>query len=485
MEWTNFHFDCLEPFLSCRDWVALSWCCKFFHSECNLKRTLLKKFKKQMMHVLNREDQLIIKLLLEDLKKHNGVISGGCALSVFCGDHIITKADEKSYGDIDIFYQSSDARPFDFSSTVFSNLATTEHTTNTYSQYHFMNTSTKFIHHIHNVKTTNNSTCLQFINTCPDYEVTSTHRFIRSQRDHVIGILFDTFDMEFCKIAFAPDCLEIFNLPSVVYRTSQFKTKDRLDELTKTNWRDVTIIDFQIIPRIQKYIRRGFTISNYDYVDQLARLNVVLYEVIKYERFMVKYNKKQEEERLKQEKAAELQRQKEEALKKAEDALVNKWMQWEFDEDEEDVKVRESHIDFHKRYVPIVEWVTDYDVPPKLVYLILVYGGCSELIGWCFDVNRIPREWMIMEDFKIRRIMNSTYPHVRISPYRSEQFFWKTIRIHWPRHIHIGESDDHTKDYCHTSHSFYPSFKPDTNSSDNSSVDYYMNYNFKRICRIR
>ena len=493
MEWTNFHFDCLEPFLSCSDWVALSWCCKYFNKECDLKRTLLRKYRKQIMCVLNREPQPILKLFLDDIEKQNGVISGGFALSVFCGTYITTRGNKNPYGDIDVFYQSyQDNDPFDFSSPNFMNLVTIEHMSNSYSQYHFISSNSKFISHIHNVKTTKNSTILQFINTCPSYELQTTQRPILSPRDHVIGILFDQFDMEFCKIAFTPNLLEICNLPSVIYRTSPFKIRDRLDELTKYNWDEIPIIDQHIIPRIKKYIDRGYTVTNFDRVEQLARLSSALYEVFRYKQFMINYNRRKEEEQRKR-RDEEIQRKKKEMERRnAEDELVKKWMTLKFEDTENVNPVRESHISLNKRYVPVVEWVMAYNIPPQMVYLVLSYGRCTELIGICFDFNRIPREWMPVEEFRIARIRQSIIPNERNCSSRAfDTFFWKIIRFHWPQHILIGENEDYTKDFYNVRqhhHAFLyskPNSNPNSPPTIESSAEYYMNYDFRRICKIR
>lgn len=414
-QWMNFHFDCINPFISCRDLVALSWCCKYFYNECNLKRTLYRKFRTEVSRVIfSRERPQWVNVVCNGLTEHNGVISGGSMLAVFC--------QLPHYGDVDIFYQSSVPDSFGLYSPN-SHAKIINEGGNPVEYQTMQHVSGQFIKDIVDVETPETSTTWQFINTDKDFIIPKLSRVIRSRQDHVIGIIDATFDLEFCKITYCPQKLEISNLSSVINQRSAKTFSHKLDDLTVSNWRDVPIINKKLGDRAQKYIDRGFCIINHDELLQVIRIGDVLNIVIRYEQFMKIYNRRKIEKDKKQQiEKDKKQKESQQFVQKlingmAEDPWIN--------------REECDHINFNQQYVPLVEWVSQYTIPPELVYKVLRYGSRTDFIKLCFDVQKIPRRWMKQEEYYARVYFYSVF-HGRISESVFTNYFWKLVYTQWP-----------------------------------------------------
>lgn len=426
--WMNFHFDCLNPFLSCRDWVALSWCCKYFYQECNLKQTLPRKFRNDLLRViLQKEHPQWVDQVWKGLKEYNGILSGGAMVSVFCQC--------PEYGDVDIFYQSDAPDPFGLNtpSPLFQSV-NSQIQADYYEIQHI--SAGNFIKDSINIQTSQTLVTWQFINTNKNFSLpeTSRHICIMSPRDHVVGIIDSTFDLEFCKIAYHPNQLKICNLSSIIYQQSKMTFSHKLDDLTVSNWKSVPIIDPKVEHRAEKYIHRGFCITNYEDLLSVIRIQNVLECVEKYEYFMTRYNRKKDEEKKKEEE----EKRKQAELDKKTRELVKKWI--DFSNDDDDIQTtdrrRENHnIFFHRQYVPIVEWVTLYNISPNVVYRVLCYADQKDLIDLCFDKESIPRKWLDLEEYHARNYYYAIFTH-RLSEPVFTRYFWKLIYAKWPSHFY-------------------------------------------------
>ena len=428
--WLNFHFYCINPFLSCRDWVALSWCCRTFYHECNLKRTLPRKFRNDLLRVLfTKEHPQWVDTLWKGLIEHNGMLSGGSMVSIFCQC--------PHDGDVDIFYQSPEWNSFGLDTPGMTQVGLAPST----PTFHIVNSgnhemrhiSGQFIKDIVNIRTSQTPTIWQFINTNPNFLLpeTTPQRIIMSPRDHVMGIIDTAFDLEFCKIAYHPKQLQICNLRSIVYQQSKLLFPHNMEELTVSNWKNVSIVNPKLEQRAQKYIDRGFRIINHEDLLSVVQIQNVLKCVEKYEVSMIRYNA-EENQRLKKEKE---EKRKQAEREKQNQELVDKWMKFSDDTTEEkDIRSTHYQIPFHRQYIPIVEWVTQYCISPDVVYKVLCYGCQPDLIDLCFDKKTIPRQWLSLEECHARNYYYAVFPE-RLSDSVFTRYFWKLISKKWPNHF--------------------------------------------------
>jgi len=407
MEWYDFYFDCLQPFLSCRDWVSLSWCCKYFHKECDLKRTFYRKFKEELTSIFYNEDDTVANFIWNGLSQYNGVISGGYALSVFYWD--------TNFNDIDIFYESDDMTAFDLTSDTLQNKITTVHQDTTHYYYKDMD----FISHVKSTKSNTSNIVWQFIHVNDKYELKNDNINLLTTQDHVKNVIFETFDLDFCKIVFTPKYVEVADIKSLVYKTSFIKFKDTSDELTIDNWDTFEGVLPKVLSRVEKYVNNGFHIPNASYVYTLDKLKQVL-RIIHwtYEKDLLKY--KNEQKKIK--KRELMIKTLEDRQKEFGPLFIKKIF-----ECNADIKLptREPHIKF-TNHTSLTEWIQLYNIPAEVVYFTLCYGDCSGLIELYFDKNKIPIEWLVVE---LPYIQRYCYLMHNVS-------IWKVVAARWPHHIH-------------------------------------------------
>lgn len=496
MEWANYHFQCLNPFLTCRDWVALSWCCKFFYRECNLKKTLFRKFRKTVQPLIDSEHPQIREVIERDLSCFHGVISGGSMVSYFSG------MPSDAYSDIDVYYfqwESGTRQGFDFSGI--GGHIVTWHTDDT--NYHH-SSSNNFISQIHDISTEKNR--WQFIRLNEKFQVgedndvgkdknvvgkdknavgtenesKSTHSISNSSisnssisnpsrsnpsrsnsskppiltpTDFILRVIDQTFDLEFCKIAFNGKFLYISNLPSMVYRKSHYKYKHLLNSWTKSNVNYHSFIENKVIKRGEKYKNRGYELTNFHELElfQLLIDSIRIFNKYKNEqqRRIAQLKQKQEQEQKEAELRQKKEKEKNENRLREEKRLALKWLTWD-----EDItsNTRESHLLIHNKCTPFSEWVVKHQIDYKCVYLVLAYSKNTIWIDQLFDKEFIPLEWFTLELKHFRLFLQSMYPTVRLDSEKIETEFWKYIYENWPKHIYFRttSTDDPSKDVPHS-----------------------------------
>jgi hypothetical protein len=450
-EWTNYHFKCLNPFLSCRDWVALSWCCKFFYRECNLKKTLYRKFKKQVQPLFDSEHPLVRDLILNDMEKFHGALSGGCMVSKFSGSPL------DSFTDIDVYYikwpnqTGVDTVAFDFSELEQAHPGLVQMNAWTDTNYHHSDTN-EFIRHIHDA-TTSASNKWQFIKFNQDYILHGNYP-IQTEFDHIIQSIEETFDLEFCKIIFTNKFLHISNLSSMVYKKSHFKFKHKLDKFTKKNWKNHTFIENKIIQRFEKYKARGYDLTNSEQLDTVLLLIRAIHIYNDYE---LERKRSQEEER-KRSQEEERKRSQEEERKRLEEELEQrkrekqerdlalKWLTWDEDNNHEDEnRERKSHILLNKKITPFSKWICMFNIDPKLVYYVMVYSKNTGLIDVFFNKSRIPLDWLVVEQKKFQRYVECMFPNYKFERKKYEKEFWKYIDAQSEYLFSRNATDDDSK----------------------------------------
>jgi hypothetical protein len=392
---------------------------------------------------MDKEHQMVRELIVNDMGRFNGILSGGCMASQF------SELPTDDFNDIDVYYLNlRNVRGFHFTTLHQLRPDLLEGTANNFDpNYHHSITSTaeNFIHSIHEAMTPNFT--WQFIQLNSNYEPEGTSPIL-TPFDHMFRIMEETFDLEFCKIMFHPKFLYISNLSSVVYRKSFYKFKHRLDELTKGNFQHHTFIENKILQRAEKYKNRGYTITNYN---QIESFQLLIKSIHIYNEYVLEMKKRVANlEREKADQAAKLRKEqeKQEAKLKEEHKLALKWLTW----DEDVVHTRESHINLHKKLNPLSEWTVKCNIHPKLVYLVLAYANKCQFIHELFDKDRIPLEWMVLERKRFKRYVACVYPYDRLGPHISERVFSKYIDRLWPQHFFAftKEVDNQNNDFPHS-----------------------------------
>lgn len=411
--WYNFMFQSIQPFLSCADWISLSRTCRFFYRECNTKRTVFRKFKKDLMRELfDKESPAFSEFLWSGIRKGKAVISGGTMLAIFSGMYRNTV----DFGDVDIFYETSPGT-FVLNTTKFLPSDYTIETRITDATY-FLPSITR-VSDIYSKKT---STPWQFIRANPSYKVRNTNgRRIRSIRDHLIANLFENFDLDFCKIVMDTRYLEMFDANAVLTRTSEAHLKIKEKSVDNGTIRSIDSQVKKLLNRCHKYESRGCTVTN---MKDIISLNTVTSALtiffIVYEREVriSKQRKLEEEERI-----------------KANNRIITRLLT----EKPKSNTRMPSFGSFRPRrvFLPIhevVEAMTDKGLTPKLVYFFISYTGDPEFMRQCFLKEDIPIDWLITDKKSpIIDLIDGLVPFCKLSQDQFEKLARKVVQRAFPQ----------------------------------------------------
>lgn len=367
----NFLFITLEPLLSCRDYISLARCNRYFWKQSNTKHVIFKKFKKQVIRYLQSYETPKFKIpdFIKTCLNHRVVLSGSFALCVFNG--------ETYNNDIDFFYYSND------------NIKIPLENSGSYNVNSYYGTIPYYIKNIahYNIKDNlmendnNNLPYLQFIQIKPDQylenesnninininninnimdydnwkeineensdekenKISTIDFNIKKEIDdinHILpNIILNNFDLDFCKFIFDFQYLEVFNIDSLIYKKSDFKPSSTLFKSLKN-------IDSNFlrksIERINKYTERGFTIPNQDFIKRMYSIQ---------QAFLIVERNHEDQERDKKRKKQKLEQEEKELKEKEENkrkSIQIAMIKYLYEEDEslsDDDDAKESELE--------------------------------------------------------------------------------------------------------------------------------------------
>jgi len=463
-EFYDFHFYCLDPFLSSTDWLALSRCCKFFHKQCDTKNTLYPKIRSHISSMLNKESPFFAEIIFQLLREYNGVISGSFVLSMLTG--------EKNFNDIDIFYESKIPMPLPKTFVLDDTLDT--------RYYNSSVSHIKTIQNYHSLKTNQKIQCIQLKKEENKLEEKKQENKGEEKKDHYIRqTIFQQFDLDFCKIVFTPEYLEVYDSTQIINRSSKmYLSKDFLNlcfNYESSNPRDLK----KQMDRIDKYKTRGFHIENESDIYDLNRIHAVcqisykhydklvtnetkilnlLDEKTRLEAEEKKMEKEYNEKKKRLEKRIILHKQKEKTYQ----TLITQYQQIQAQEIYEELITNPTNI--INSFLPNTNWFTcepfsnegrmDHVKPnqhelyevfqglqlsPKIIYHILCYTN-ADLLKIFFDKQHIPYAWVKPLVPHVEAYYAGTLPHRVLNSKNPkcaaqwQDYFWRYIYSHFPYH---------------------------------------------------
>lgn len=461
----DFHFQCLEPFLTPQDWLCLSRIDQYAYKKCNLKQTMFKKFKKIFLHFLNQENSNWIEIFWDFIKNFQCVIGGSSTLCAFTGNNY--------FNDIDVFHGTSENIEF-----VETHEKKTLLTGTTYSY------AGPCIKKVEQFKSRITGKNIQYIQLSDELSEIKMGMDMRKKTTYdsrdFKNILNKSFDLDFCKIFFTFNCLEIMNVDSIIQKKSIYRIPwhnwNKKNEFIK--WFTYMNMD-KIFERIDKYKNRGFNIQNYEYLKNIYSCQRALkitktFETETIERFNSvikleeKIKKTRKELNLLKNKLSSLENEEQkqtrleyEHNKNWQDDVVNKWLNndklpIEYEEEEED-KLKIEHFMLNNDLIIEIKTPNmtikeifklnnfsygeiDFlhpifnigNITLECVYKVLCYANDTETLEKIFNPHLIPFKWIDFFVPYIKNYYDFVLPHVKFSSREFKKKCWQYIYYKWP-----------------------------------------------------
>ena len=265
----TFLFQLLEPFISCKDYISLARSNRYHWNHCKTKQVIFKKFKKEVIKRLEKYETQTFKIpeFIEKCQSDHIILTGSFALCVFNGEqynqdidffyntkNVIDLQMEKDvnssinnglYGtmpcyikNISQFFCNSDLPRFQFIQVEFNK---TLYVKRLYDRFFFNNLDEK---------------------KNDEYQKKEQNEELRN----ISGVVMNSFDLDFCKFVFDFKCLEVFDINSLLYKTSIFRISN---ECLSNDVYAPQILQ-KAVERIEKYTQRGFNILNQDLIKEVT-----------------------------------------------------------------------------------------------------------------------------------------------------------------------------------------------------------------------
>lgn len=239
----DFVFKCMEPYLSIIDLLSLSYVCKQFHTQLDMKTTMYPMFKRRFIdNVLKGEtNEFLIDFLFH--MNVGYVVSGSSAVCTLTGDNY--------FSDVDIYY-SKRRDDIKLEDTV------------KLGDIEFRHYGNHKILRLTDLVSVTTRKKYQFIRYCKqDFDNQNGLKKLMTQR----------FDLDFCKVFFTAKSLSIPRIDSILYRSGNYTLPCEHNPNFVSEFKNLKFEN--IFDRIEKYKSRGFHIKNEDYIRSMFTVQMV------------------------------------------------------------------------------------------------------------------------------------------------------------------------------------------------------------------
>lgn len=385
--WPTFVVWTLEPFLSCRDWVALSWCCRHVGQDVNLQRTLLPKLRRALQQHWQEDDPpSVFAGLWSRFQRYQGLMTGNSLLYRFMG--------WSHYEDLPIYYEDG---PLVFRPE------TSDGEGVLVSYRSGEDVAPVRTHFTTDYVAAQSGRMYSWVNLDAEQDIEDPplEELLTSPSDHVRNLVWSSEPVAWSKIALTPSALHIHDLSALIYGEANWTLPTSSESAEAWQQAYAAVNHYEACC--------GLRVLNRARIDQEILVHQVLALYQTYQEYWKVSNSTIDQERV----------------------LVQRWLDSKPAVTEVALP-RQDHF-WNRRYAPLTPWIQTYHLPPYAVYLSLCYGQHTDLLSALFDVRRIPWRWLEGRWSTYRHYLDAFLERDDLADPRVQQRVWELVMCHWPR----------------------------------------------------